>query len=79
MSSSSIPIEAGVAADKWSDLRPKLSSKAIKCIEKKFGFSHTTPVQAATIPLLLSRKDVCVQVNYYYYNLFVFLVIELVA
>jgi superfamily II DNA/RNA helicase len=30
---------------------------------KQLGFTNTTPVQQATIPLLLSNKDVAVQVG----------------
>lgn len=44
-----------MAVPKFEDLTPALSSNGLNAIES-FGFHHTTPVQAATIPLFLSHK-----------------------
>jgi ATP-dependent RNA helicase DDX55/SPB4 len=52
--------ENWMAVPRFQDLTPPLSTEALNAIET-FGFHHTTPVQAATIPLFLSHKDVCVQ------------------
>jgi hypothetical protein len=46
----------------FKDIRPKLSEKCLNVIDE-FGFTETTPVQAATIPLLMSSKDVVVEVS----------------
>ncbi|CAM9212399.1 unnamed protein product, partial [Ascophyllum nodosum] len=40
--------------------RPSLSQEVIEVVTK-MGFESMTPVQAATIPLFLSNKDVCVE------------------
>ena len=47
----------------FSDLRPALSKSVLEAVmsEEGFGFSKLTPVQAATIPLFLSHKDVLVE------------------
>uniref|UniRef100_A0A182NQS2 ATP-dependent RNA helicase n=1 Tax=Anopheles dirus TaxID=7168 RepID=A0A182NQS2_9DIPT len=45
---------------KWGDLSPPLSSPVLEVIEE-LGFEKMTPVQAATIPLLLSYKDVAAE------------------
>jgi len=45
---------------KFSDLLPKLSDETLSSI-KSFGFIQATPVQAATISLFMSNKDVCVE------------------
>jgi hypothetical protein len=47
-----------MAVPKFEDLIPALSSEALSAVES-FGFHHTTPVQAATIPLFLSHKVFC--------------------
>jgi superfamily II DNA/RNA helicase len=44
-----------MAVPKFEDLIPALSTEALNAVES-FGFHHTTPVQAATIPLFLSHK-----------------------
>lgn len=45
---------------KFDQLTPGLSSECLQTVES-FGFTHMTPVQAATIPLFLTNKDVCVE------------------
>ncbi|CAM9310364.1 unnamed protein product, partial [Scytosiphon promiscuus] len=40
--------------------RPSLSHEVLEVV-KEMGFESMTPVQAATIPLFLSNKDVCVE------------------
>ena len=42
------------------DIQPGLSSMTLEAIHE-MGFQTPTPVQATTIPLFLSHKDVCVQ------------------
>ncbi|XP_055906451.1 probable ATP-dependent RNA helicase DDX55 homolog [Eupeodes corollae] len=42
---------------KWTDLEKPLSEPILEVI-KDLGFDFMTPVQAATIPLLIARKDV---------------------
>lgn len=50
-----------MARRKWTDLEKiSLSSPILEVIES-LGFEKTTPVQSATIPLLLQRKDVSVE------------------
>ena len=44
----------------FSELQPALSSPTLEAIQA-MGFEIPTPVQATTIPLFLSHKDVCVQ------------------
>jgi ATP-dependent RNA helicase DDX55/SPB4 len=44
----------------WTSVSPALSPESLEAIEA-LGFDRMTPVQAAAIPLFLSRKDVCVQ------------------
>lgn len=39
---------------------PKLSVETLYAVNS-FGFTKMTPVQAATIPLFLKNKDVCVE------------------
>ena len=46
---------------KFSELEPKLSPGSLLAIKKEFGFKQMTPVQAASIPLFLTNKDVCVE------------------
>lgn len=45
---------------KWEELEVSLSSEVKNGI-KSFGFPTMTPVQAATIPLLLGKKDVAAE------------------
>uniref|UniRef100_A0A182QRE8 ATP-dependent RNA helicase n=1 Tax=Anopheles farauti TaxID=69004 RepID=A0A182QRE8_9DIPT len=45
---------------KWCDLSPPLSAPVLEVIEE-LGFEKMTPVQAATIPLLMSYKDVAAE------------------
>ncbi|XP_058940608.2 ATP-dependent RNA helicase DDX55-like [Pocillopora verrucosa] len=47
-------------ATTWSELRPTLSNSVLDIMDK-FGFQKMTPVQAATIPLFMSNKDVAVE------------------
>ena len=55
--------EKNIAAVKgtvrFRDLEPSLSVETLKVLDS-FGFMTATPVQAATIPLLCSYKDVAV-------------------
>ncbi|CAH3024194.1 unnamed protein product [Porites evermanni] len=44
----------------WCEVKPCLSYSVLNIINK-FGFSSMTPVQAATIPLFMSNKDVAVE------------------
>ncbi|KAJ7387672.1 ATP-dependent RNA helicase ddx55 [Desmophyllum pertusum] len=44
----------------WSEINPCLSNSILNIMDK-FGFQTMTPVQAATIPLFLSNKDVAVE------------------
>ncbi|KMS99473.1 hypothetical protein BVRB_2g044680 isoform B [Beta vulgaris subsp. vulgaris] len=44
---------------RFSDLKPELSEPVLEALNHG-GFEHCTPVQAATIPLLCSYKDVAV-------------------
>jgi len=44
----------------WQKLGVKLSAPIIKTL-KDLNFTKTTPVQAACIPLLLQKKDVCAE------------------
>lgn len=44
----------------WSDVVPPLREDIIKAA-KLLNFNKMTPVQAATIPQLLQRKDVAVE------------------
>jgi ATP-dependent RNA helicase DDX55/SPB4 len=44
----------------FSQVEPKLTAKSLEAIVA-FGFTQMTPVQAATIPLFLTNKDVCVE------------------
>ncbi len=45
----------------WSTLKPALRPSIVHVLATRFGFGAMTPVQAATIPLLMTHKDVCVQ------------------
>ncbi len=47
----------------WSSLNPPLRPSIAAVIKERFGFETMTPVQAATIPLLMTHKDVSVQVG----------------
>ena len=47
-------------ATSFASINPKLSSAVMSAI-RDFGFTTATPVQASTIPLFLSNKDVCVE------------------
>ena len=44
----------------FSAIEPKLSNETLETITD-FKFIKSTPVQAATIPLFLKNKDVCVE------------------
>ena len=45
----------------FGGVKPPLSVGTIDAVHNIFGFKAMTPVQAATIPLFLSNKDVCVE------------------
>ncbi len=45
----------------FSSCEPKLNEASLKTVVSDLGFKQMTPVQAATIPLLLTHKDVSVQ------------------
>ena len=45
----------------WDSVDPPLSARCLKVIRDSFGFDKMTPVQAASIPLLLSHKDLAVE------------------
>ncbi|XP_053694962.1 probable ATP-dependent RNA helicase DDX55 homolog [Sabethes cyaneus] len=47
-------------SSKWTELSKPLSRPVLETIDK-IGFSEMTPVQAATLPLLLSYKDVAAE------------------
>ncbi|XP_031473240.1 DEAD-box ATP-dependent RNA helicase 18 [Nymphaea colorata] len=49
----------GLTRVRFSELRPQLSDQVLGVLEEE-GFEFCTPVQVATIPLLCSFKDVCV-------------------
>lgn len=49
------------AAPCFSSCVPALSKETLSVIEGTLGFDRMTPVQAATIPLFLTNKDVCVE------------------
>lgn len=49
-----------MAKSNWSDLAKPLSQHVLDVI-KIFGFEKMTPVQSATIPLLMSCKDVAAE------------------
>ncbi|XP_072047429.1 ATP-dependent RNA helicase DDX55-like [Amphiura filiformis] len=44
----------------WKSLRTPLSESTLKTLDK-LGFTNMTPVQAATIPLFMSNKDVAAE------------------
>ncbi|XP_067644352.1 probable ATP-dependent RNA helicase DDX55 homolog [Eurosta solidaginis] len=50
-----------MARIKWTEFEKVSLSPAVLNVIKSFGFQRTTPVQSATIPLLLERKDVSVE------------------
>ena len=47
-----------MAQQSFASLRPALSEATLTCLQKDFHFSTMTPVQAASLPLLLTQKDV---------------------
>jgi ATP-dependent RNA helicase DDX55/SPB4 len=65
MASSSSPATAAarkksaLTEQRFSEISPALSPEVVEAL-KRGGFRRCTPVQAATIPLLLSHKDVAV-------------------
>eukprot|EP00941_MAST-03F_sp_MAST-3F-sp1_P006341 g6341.t1 len=46
---------------KFNECSPSLSQQSLDAINSSFGYTDMTPVQAATIPLFLSHKDVAVE------------------
>ncbi|CAN6439446.1 unnamed protein product [Victoria cruziana] len=49
----------GLTTTRFSELRPQISDQVLEVLEEE-GFEFCTPVQAATVPLLCSFKDVAV-------------------
>uniref|UniRef100_A0A7S4A0R1 ATP-dependent RNA helicase n=1 Tax=Pelagomonas calceolata TaxID=35677 RepID=A0A7S4A0R1_9STRA len=47
-----------MAQQSFAALRPTLSQATLACLRDDFHFSTMTPVQAASLPLLLTQKDV---------------------
>jgi len=45
----------------WKEIKPALSACMMDVLSNKLGFNQMTPVQASTIPLFLSHKDVSVE------------------
>ena len=52
-------VNRALTTTRFSDLQPPLSPPVIDALTQS-GFQFCTPVQAATIPLLCSHKDVAV-------------------
>lgn len=46
---------------KFTELIPRLSNETLRSVHDGFGFIQATPVQAATISLFMSNKDVSVE------------------
>lgn len=46
---------------KWEELDVRVDDRLLSGLKTSFGFSTMTPVQTATIPLLLSNKDVAAE------------------
>ncbi|GBG92442.1 hypothetical protein CBR_g55379 [Chara braunii] len=51
---------AATCPTRFRDLKPALSQSTVKILDE-MGFDRTTPVQAATVPLFMSNKDVAVE------------------
>lgn len=47
----------------WEALTPPLSEWLLDAVSSK-GFNRMTPVQASTIPLFMTHKDVVVEVRF---------------
>ena len=54
--------QRATAGGAWSTLHPPLRDDIVSVLTNAFNFPTMTPVQAATIPLLCTNKDVCVEV-----------------
>eukprot|EP00903_Cladosiphon_okamuranus_P022636 g20831.t1 len=54
------PKRAAAPSTSFEGCRPALSQEVLEVV-KEMGFESMTPVQAATIPLFLTNKDVCVE------------------
>jgi len=52
---------SAIVLPSWRQLSPALSNSMLLTLENDFGFQRMTPVQSATIPLLMSHKDVAVE------------------
>jgi ATP-dependent RNA helicase DDX55/SPB4 len=50
-------------AGSWDRIEPALQQSTLDVIHDTLGFTSMTPVQAAAIPLLLTHKDVAVEVS----------------
>ena len=60
MSSSSSSSSSGGVARRFEDVTPALLESTLAVVHS-LGFLSMTPVQAATLPLFLTTKDVCVE------------------
>jgi ATP-dependent RNA helicase DDX55/SPB4 len=49
-----------MASRKFEDVTPALLESTLRVV-RGLGFKSMTPVQAATLPLFLGHKDVCVE------------------
>lgn len=56
------PVLDAKAPNSWRSVTPPLLPSTLAIIDG-LGFCTMTPVQAATIPLFLQNKDVCVEVR----------------
>ena len=54
------PKDSGISSSPFASLKPPLSQPTLDVINDVLGFSRATPVQEATIPLLMGYKDVSV-------------------
>lgn len=59
MATASYNPTGALTGTRFSDLEPRLSEPVLQALTQS-GFEYCTPVQAATIPLLCSYKDVAV-------------------
>ena len=58
----SMAAKAEAVAGKWGTLKPALSEATLSTLVDRYKFPTMTPVQAASIPLLMTNKDICVEV-----------------
>ena len=64
MSSTPLPIDTSKAHSSrtWETLTPSLAEWILDAVSS-MGFKRMTPVQASTIPLFMTHKDVVVEVR----------------